>query len=196
MCIIVTKNDNLLLLVSKLAYQSAHQTNRLLADTNKAVLKARRLANKTLDLEEEIDNNYDTSDFDLLLSADGASTAIIAIYSSFQQAYTIPAGAIFVYKARVKKWDIGFGIKEKRGNTEVDIEPIIRYESNSLIKGMIAPMDHPRNVILFFDNSYSQINRKRVAYWVAIGPNVSLSDDSVGAARDLEVTAAEEGPAF
>jgi hypothetical protein len=100
-----------------------------------------------------------------------------------------------VYKARVKKWDIGFGIFEKNGNQDSEIEPVVRYESATLIKGIIpADPTRDRNIILFFDNSYSQINRKKIAYWVAIGPNVSLSDDTVGAAREMEITAAEEGP--
>jgi hypothetical protein len=49
-------------------------------------------------------------------------------------------------------------------------------------------------VILVFDNSYSKIQRKQVAYWVSIGENVSLEDDTLGAARSKEVMAAEEGP--
>jgi hypothetical protein len=45
-----------------------------------------------------------------------------------------------------------------------------------------------------FDNTYSHLQQKRCVYWVACGENVSLADDAVGAARSLEVHAAEEGP--
>ena len=77
----------------------------------------------------------------------------------------------------------------------MEIEPIIRYESNQLIKGILPAAVVARNIILYFDNTYSQIQRKKVAYWVSIGPNASLADDGTGAARELEVSAAEEGPA-
>jgi hypothetical protein len=145
-------------------------------------------------LEEEEDQNNDYSDFDLLLTADGTATALIAIYSSFQQAYNIPAGSALVYKARVRKWDVGFGVRERRGSSDIDLEPVLRYESDQLIRGIIPAVPHDRKIILFFDNTYSQIQRKKVAFWTSIGPNVSLADETVGAARELEITAAEEGP--
>ena len=94
----------------------------------------------------------------------------------------------------MKKWDIGFGVFEKKGDQNVEIEPVVRFDAGTLIKGIVPAAPHDRSIVLFFDNSYSQINRKKVAYWTAIGPNVSLSDDVIGAAREMEIMAAEEGP--
>jgi hypothetical protein len=48
--------------------------------------------------------------------------------------------------------------------------------------------------MLVFDNSHSHIQAKKCVYWIACGENVTLADESVGAARSLEVAAAEEGP--
>lgn len=51
-----------------------------------------------------------------------------------------------------------------------------------------------RIICLIFDNSYSHLAAKRVAYWIACGENVSLADDAIGAARSVEIAAADEGP--
>jgi hypothetical protein len=101
-----------------------------------------------------------------------------------------------VWKARVKKFDVGFAVREQLlGNdAPIDIQAVTNYRSESLIQGQLAPQQHNRVVILVFDNSYSKIQRKQVAYWVSIGENVSLEDDTLGAARSKEVMAAEEGP--
>lgn len=154
-------------------------------------LQARRLANKTLDLDEDQDEDHD---FDLLLTSEGSASTTLAIYATHSQVFAVPAGSAFAYKARVKKWDIGFGVTEKRDKEVVELEPLLRFESNQLIKGVIPAAAHGRSITLFFDNSFSQLQRKKVAYWVAIGPNAALTDDGVGTAREMEVTAAEEGP--
>lgn len=101
-----------------------------------------------------------------------------------------------MWKARVKKFDVGFAVREQlHGNdTPIDIQAVTNHRSESLIQGQLAPQQHNRIVILVFDNSYSKIQRKQVAYWVSIGENVSLEDDTLGAARSKEVMAAEEGP--
>lgn len=103
---------------------------------------------------------------------------------------------MFVWKARVKKFDVGFAVREQlNGNdTPIDIQATTNYRSESLIQGQLSSQQNNRIVILVFDNSYSKIQRKQVAYWVSIGENVSLEDDTLGAARSKEVMAAEEGP--
>ena len=163
-------------------------------DANKAVHKARRLAKKALDFEDE-DGELSSSDYDLLLSAAGATEKTIAIYKSHTQTFTIPAGSAFVWKARVKKFDIGFAVREQHKENEplVDIEVLTKHRSESQIQGQLAAVGYTRNIILVFDNSYSKIQRKQIAYWVSIGEKVSLEDDALGAARSKEVMAAEEG---
>ena len=157
--------------------------------------KARRLAKKALDFEDE-DGELSSADYDLLLSAAGATEKTIAIYKSHTQTFTIPAGSAFVWKARVKKFDIGFAVREqiKENDPLVDIQEYSKHRSESQIEGQLAPTNRARTIILVFDNSYSKIQRKQIVYWVSIGENVSLQDDAVGAARSKEVMAAEEGP--
>jgi len=160
---------------------------------NRAVNQARRFANRALDFNED-DDSLDSSDYDLLLSAAGASEKVVGIHHVFTQSFQVPVGAAFVWKARVKKYDIGFCIKEIRdGKEDIEIESMQRVRSDALTSGQLAPGNYSRSFTIVFDNSTS-LQPKRVALWVAIGENVSLADDSVGAARSKEVKAAEEGP--
>ena len=155
--------------------------------------KAMRLVNKALDFEE-VDESLDSSDYELLLSAAGATEKTLNIRGTYTQTFAIPSGSAFVWKARVKKNDIGFAVKEvKDQQPPVDIEPLNRYTSNTLIQGQIAASSQARNISLIFDNTHS-FEIRRVVYWVACGENVTLADDAVGAARSKEVKAAEEGP--
>lgn len=101
-----------------------------------------------------------------------------------------------MWKARVKKFDIGFAVREQFKENEplVDIEVLSKHRSESQIQGQLTAAGHTRTIILVFDNSYSKIQRKQIAYWVSVGEKVSLEDDALGAARSKEVMAAEEGP--
>ena len=164
-------------------------------DANKGLHKARRLAKKALDFDDE-DGELSNADYDLLLSAAGATEKTIPIYKSHTQTFTIPAGSAFVWKARVKKFDIGFAVREqiKEDQPMVDIEVLSKHRSESQIQGQLPAVAYARNITLVFDNSYSKIQRKSIAYWVSIGENVSLQDDALGAARSKEVMAAEDGP--
>jgi hypothetical protein len=100
--------------------------------------KARRLANRALDFEEE-DDSLVSSDYELLLSAAGATEKTININSSYTQSFVVPAGSAFAWKARVKKYDIGFAVKEIRENdVAVDIEMMAKYRSDSPIQGYLS----------------------------------------------------------
>lgn len=156
--------------------------------------KARRLANKALDFEDD-DESLINSDYDLLLSVPGATEKNVAMYGTFSQTFAIPAGSAFVWKARLRKHDIGFAVREVRSqDLIVDIEPMQRFRAEAPIQGQLSACPQPRNIMLVFDNSHSHIPSKRLVYWVACGENVSLADDALGAARSKEVAAAEEGP--
>lgn len=162
-------------------------------DAQKQLNKAKRLATKALDFDEEEDSG-DTADFDLLLSAAGAVKRAIPIHGHYSQIFAVPAGQKLVWKALVKRQDIGFMVKEIRGNEGVvEIEPLQRYKAGSQIQGQIEISSVSRNITLTFDNSHS-LQGKTVCYWVAIGENVSLSDDAIGENRTRETMAAENGP--
>jgi hypothetical protein len=178
----------------KAAMDAKYAAGRKFADANKAANKARRLATKALDFEDD-DEALESSDYDLLLSAPGATEKIIALHGTHAQTFLVPAGSTFVWKARVKRGDIGFAVREMRENANpVDIESVMKYRSESLIQGQLPPSNTARNIKVIFDNTHSHIQSKRIAYWVACGENVSLADDTIGAARSKEVMAAEEGP--
>jgi len=180
------------------AGKATYQATRKLAekgriDAQKQLNKAKRLATKALDFEEEEDSG-DTADFDLLLSAAGAVKRSIPIHGHFSQIFAVPAGQKLVWKARVKRQDIGFMVKEIKDNEGmVDIEPLQKYSHRSQIQGQIEVSTVSRNITLTFDNSHS-LQSKNVCYWVAIGENVSLSDDALGENRTRETAAADNGP--
>jgi hypothetical protein len=165
-------------------------------DLNKAANKARRMATSAFEFDDE-DDELNSSDYYLLLSAAGATEKIIQIYSHHRQVVHVPSGSAICWKARVKKNEIGFAVREqlKEGDTPTDIEPMSKYRSETLIQGQLSPVKYSRNIILVFENKpTSDLLMKTVAYWVSVGPNVSLEDDALGAARTKEVMAAEEGP--
>lgn len=164
--------------------------------------KARRLAKKkivdVLEIDEDGDDMLASSDYELLLSAAGALERNIGISTFFSQSFTVPAGSAFVWKARVKRHDIGFIVRELRDSASpseaIDIESLTRYRSDAPIQGHLPAVTYSRTITLVFDNVHSHLQTKKVVYWVACGENVTLADDAVGAARSLEVSAAEEGP--
>jgi hypothetical protein len=173
----------------KFATQGTNQTKR-------AVNKARRMANRAFDFDEDSGNSYD---YDLLLSAAGAIEKSVAVLATHSQPFQLPAGSALIWKARVKKFDIGFSVKEtveESGQPPVVLEAPQKYSMEMPIQGRIAPEPYNRTVTLHFDNSFSALQSKTVVFWVAIGENVSLSDDMVGVARSKEVSAADDGPQF
>ena len=125
-----------LLAADKVARRAVKDGGKKLADANKAVNKARRLANRALDFEENEDDALASSDYDLLLSAAGAVEKYVNINSSYTQTFVVPAGSAFVWKARVRKNDIAFAVREIRDNdTPIDLEPLIKYRSEAPIQG-------------------------------------------------------------
>ena len=163
---------------------------------NKALAKARRFAKRALDFDED-DAELDSADYDLLLSAAGATEIQVANRKNNITTYEVPAGQKFVCKARVKSADIGFAVKARDltdAKKFIAIQPLTMYTSKDLIQFQLPAVDQKRTVKLFFDNTNSQINTARVTYWVAIGENVSLADEKVSAQRMKEVNAADNGP--
>ena len=65
------------------------------ADANKKLNKARRLANRALEFD---DDEEDSVDYDLLLAAVGATEKNISIRAKYSQNFQIPAGSAFVWK--------------------------------------------------------------------------------------------------
>lgn len=163
---------------------------------NKALAKARRFAKRALDFDED-DAELDSADYDSLLSAAGATEIQVANRKNNITTYEVPAGQIFVCKARVKSEDIGFAVKARDladAKKLIAVQPLTMYTSKDLIQFQLPAVEQQRTVKLVFDNKNSQMNIARVTYWVAIGENVSLADEKVSAQRMKEVNAADNGP--
>ena len=73
--------------IEKLARKAVHKVG---SDTSKAVNKARRLATKAFDFDED-EANLNSSDYDLLLSAAGAQEYVIPPQKSYSQTFIVPA---------------------------------------------------------------------------------------------------------
>jgi hypothetical protein len=118
----------------KAARRAVKDGGKKLTDATKAMNKARRLANRALDFEED---DEVSSDYEILMSASGATEKSINMNSTYTQIFAVPAGSSFVWKVRVKKNDIGFAVREIReiDSSVIDIEPLIRYTSSVPIQG-------------------------------------------------------------
>jgi hypothetical protein len=164
-------------------------------DARKAANKLRRLASRALDFEDD-DESIDTLDFDMLLSSAGAIQKTIAMRGIHSQTYELPAGSGMVWKARVKKLDIGFIVRELHDGSELsrDTEAIPKYKSDQPIQGELTPASRNRKITITFDNTHTLHQRKIVAYWVEIGEKVSLADTANSSGRSKESIAAEVGP--
>lgn len=169
------------------------------SDASKAVNKARRMANRALVFDDDDDGGGVSREYDLLLSSIGAVEKKIAGYMNHTVEIALPSGNGMVWKARVKKHDINFTVKELRNSDGASsiplvIEPSRRCGPNDLIQGMLEPISRPRTITLIFDNSHSALQRKTVVFWVQVGEKVSLEEDENSAQRTKEYLAAEEGP--
>jgi hypothetical protein len=81
-----------------------------------------------------------------------------------------------IWKARAKKFDMGFSVKEtveESGQPPAVLEAPLKCSMEMPIQGRIAPEPYHRTVTLHFDNFHSALQSKTVVFWVAIGENVS-----------------------
>ena len=145
--------------------------------------------------EEDFESDgFDSREYDSLLTAVGTHELAIAVRSIHIQKVDIPAGSAIVWKVRVKKYDIGFGVKEIIGNKEIEIQPVVQHNEKVVMKGHLGASEKSRNIAFVFDNSSSQLHRKSIAYWISVGPDVTHLEEEVESARTKEFAAAEEGP--
>jgi len=147
--------------------------------------------------EEELEEagDEDTREYDILLSAVGANEIHIAARSRHEVNIKVPAGLAVVWKARVRTYDIAFELAEttSKERTVQLVEPI-KYPCTKMIKGKLPKQDKDRTLVLTFDNSYSQLQKKTVAYWILTAPDASLAEEAGDVAKAKEIAAAEEGP--
>jgi hypothetical protein len=90
----------------------------------------------------------------------------------------------------VKEHDIGFGVRmrvqEWGGSREDEVLAVERYDSADTISGSWVA-DEDRTMVLVFDNRYSKLRSKTVAYFTGTEkPPVFVETPSVDAAASSE----------
>merc|ERR1740123_1077176 len=84
-------------------------------------------------------------------------------------AFHVSKGSTLRWTFRVKENDIGFGVRmrvqEWGGSREEEVLPVERYDCADTISGSWVA-DEDRTMILAFDNRYSRLRSKTVAYMV------------------------------
>lgn len=83
--------------------------------------------------------------------------------------YLVTKGSTLRWTFRVKERDLGFGVRmriqEFGGAREEEVLPVERYDDSETVSGSWVA-DEDRQMVLVFDNSYSKMRSKTVAYMV------------------------------
>lgn len=83
--------------------------------------------------------------------------------------FHVTKGSTLRWTFRVKEHDIGFGVRmrvqEWGGSREEEVLPVERYDSTDTVSGSWVA-DENRSMVLVFDNRYSKLRSKTVAYLV------------------------------
>jgi hypothetical protein len=132
------------------------------AKANLGELTWRGSARATLDMEsrkEEWQN----------IKVQGAEELSVPARTEHTCAFHVANGSTLRWTFRVKEHDIGFGVRmriqEWGGSREEEVLATERYDSADTISGSWVA-DEDRTVVLAFDNRYSKLRSKTVAYFV------------------------------
>lgn len=154
--------------------------------TNVGTMAWRGSAKDTLDIakrEEEWKN----------IRVQGAEELSVPARTEHTSAYHVSKGSTLRWTFRVKDHDIGFGVRmrvqEWGGSKEEEVLPVERYDAADTISGSWVA-DEDRTMILSFDNRYSRLRAKTVAYIVGTEKPPVFTEPAAAAAP-----AAEPSPA-
>jgi len=121
----------------------------------------------------------------------GAEELVVPARTEHKTAYHVAKGSTLRWTFRVKDYDIGFGVRmrvqEWGGSREDEVLPVERYDSADTISGSWVA-DEDRTIILAFDNRYSRLRAKTVAYMVGTEKAPAFADPAAA------VAAASESP--
>merc|ERR1740123_2805384 len=116
-------------------------------------------------------------------------------------AFHVSKGSTLRWTFRVKEHDIGFGVRMRvqqwGGAREDEVLAVERYDSADTISGSWVA-DEDRTMVLAFDNRYSRLRSKTVAYIVGTEkPPVSIPppQEEVGASSSSMPPSADTPPA-
>ncbi|CAD7931989.1 unnamed protein product [Amoebophrya sp. A120] len=103
----------------------------------------------------------------------GAEELSVSARSEYTTAYLVEKGTLMRWSFRVKDFDIGFGVRvrvmQDGGSVEEDVLPVERYDNVDTIEGSWVA-DEDRTMVLVFDNTYSRLRSKNVAFLVGTEP--------------------------
>merc|ERR1711988_1381245 len=108
--------------------------------------------------------------------------------------YHVSKGSTLRWTFRVKEHDIGFGVRmrvqEWGGSREDEVLSTERYDSTDTISGSWVA-DEDRTMVLVFDNKYSKLRSKTVAYFTGTEkPPVFVETASVDVAEPATASSA------
>merc|ERR1719199_1737490 len=104
----------------------------------------------------------------------GAEEITIAARKEYTTNYFVEKGTLMRWSFRCKEHDVGFGVRlrvmqDMGGSKEEDVLPVERYDNSDTIEGSWVA-DEDRTMVLVFDNKYSNLRSKTVAFLVGVEP--------------------------
>lgn len=135
------------------------------------------------------------------IKVSGAEEISVPARTEHTSAFHVATGCTLRWTFRVKDYDIGFGVRmrvqEWGGSKEEEVLAVERYDSVDTVSGSWVA-DEDRTMVLAFDNRYSKLRSKTVAYIVGIErPPVSIPppQEEVGASSSSMPPSADTPPA-
>jgi hypothetical protein len=136
------------------------------------------------------------------IKVQGAEELLVPARKEQTSAYHVAKGSTLRWTFRVKDHDIGFGVRmrvqEWGGAKEEEVLAVERYDSADTVSGSWVA-DEDRIMILAFDNRYSKLRSKTVAYLVGTEKPPIFSEPKAEApaaatAAGAAATAAADAP--
>jgi len=114
----------------------------------------------------------------------GAEEISVAARNEYTTAYFIEQGTLLQWSFRVQEKDIGFGVRVRKmqdfgGSVEEDILPVEKFDNADTVEGSWIA-DEDRTIVLVFDNKYSILRSKTVAYLVGTTKPTAEEAEGVG----------------
>lgn len=130
------------------------------------------------------------------IKVNGAEEITVPARSEHTCVYVVQKGATLRWTFRVKERDLGFAVRmriqEFGGSREEEVLPSERYDDSETVSGSWVA-DEDRQIVLVFDNKYSKLRAKTIAYLVGTErPPVTGAENFK--AQESEGTSSEAGP--
>mmetsp|Transcript_109524 Transcript_109524/g.189500 ORF Transcript_109524/g.189500 Transcript_109524/m.189500 type:complete len:310 (-) Transcript_109524:64-993(-) len=122
----------------------------------------------------------------------GAEEITVPARNEHTCCYHVSKGATLRWTFRVKDHDIGFGVRMRvqqwGGAREDEVLAVERYDNSDTISGSWVA-DEDRTMVLVFDNRYSRLRSKTVAYLTGTEKPPSFEETSAEASAEAPETA-------